>query len=491
MIKLFIILFLFSNVLAESIEQIALESAKKNCPLLSFNGKICPFQIQSQKNTVNLIAGLGFDTNKQIIRLPIFKSENNIEYEEQKYEYREFDKITDFYDLIYNNKNAKAGMYSHKEGADELFKNFYASNMKGTLAQKIFTTHRVDSNNKLDEYFEKAILLLPEVYNFDTYDYIIKFWGDSYILNASYGGIFENQRALRECYNADINDLRKNIESLINTGTNDKSVKFLEYSLYSAQDIIGGNPELLNITERIKSIKSNPVFIYGTKYPIWLAMPEGKIRENMKNHVNNVYKGINDYINKSVQRVKDLFLEESKKEKYRVYWQTYAVPDFSVLEKRYGCYSPPGRSDCDYCHETLNEWPVRRWGYSRSCVQLENMETLQENAVGYKEDKLDYLFRFTKESNTIDENGYFQMSVENYRVKWGGEIGELIEKYESNKIRSGCIPKNNSERFIMPGHGWMYGKLLLYCIKCLPVINYISEYGNTQEYLQCQCPKTI
>ena len=67
-------------------------------------------------------------------------------------------------------------MYSHREGADQLFVNFYNNNMKGTLAQKIYTVYKVDANLELDEYFEKAISLLPQNYNKNTYDQIIQFW---------------------------------------------------------------------------------------------------------------------------------------------------------------------------------------------------------------------------------------------------------------------------------------------------------------------------
>ena len=148
--------------------------------------------------------------------------------------------------------------------------------------------------------------------------------------------------AVRECYNTDVSDIQKNIESIINSGSPSKDVRFLDYALYSSKNIIGGNPEIVDIMERIKSIKSNPVFIYGTKYPIWMSIPEGKIRENMKLHLENINNKIIEFINNSKQRIKELFLEEAKKEQYLLYSQHYAIYDYSMLpyQQYYGyqCY---------------------------------------------------------------------------------------------------------------------------------------------------------
>ena len=488
MIKyLLFLLLILGYIQCLTIEDIAYESAKKYCPIIGFRGSACPIanlEHQPEKNILdNIVGGIGFDTIRQLTRLPVKKSQKPIECFNEELEYFEFSEISKFYDRIYSNKDAKAGMYSQREGADQLFVNFYGNTMKATLAQKKYTYYQVNSELELDEYFEKAIDLLPQNYDKDIYDVIINFWGDSFVTESNYGGIFENQRALRECFNAEISDVQKNIDSLINNEQPSKDVRFLDYSLYSSIDIIGGNPEITNYTERLNTFKTNPVFIHGTKLPIWEAIPEGTIRQNMKIHIRNIDRKIIDFIDASKDRIKNLFFEEAKKEEYIIYSENYAVYDYAMLPYsqywNYGCQN--SRPDCYYCHEDFET--KKRWGFSRACVTFWK----KNPAIRYSE--ITDMGVHSMYNDTIDNNGYYQMINVNYF------LSKFTSRLESIKIRSGCNiggyygPKISTS--IIPNIGWKYGFNVYYCIKCIPWIRYVTEWGQAQEYFECSCPKTI
>jgi hypothetical protein len=318
------------------------------------------------------------------------------------------------------------------------------------------------------------------MYDSSAYDLIVKFWGDSYLTESNYGGVFEIQRALRECYNADVKEIQKNIDIIINSGTPSHDLRFLDYAMFSTNNIIGGNPEIMNITERIKTIKANPVFIYGRKLPLWQAISPGKIRDNMKIHLNNINKKMMDYIEFNKNKIKDMFLQEAKKEQYTLIKQSYAIYDYSRLSfsqyYQYNCGIH--RYDCYNCKETPNK---DRSGFSRACVTTEN----KLSAVEHTEESMGTLKYIW--DNNIDADGFYQIS---FMQK---DKDDIIMQTSSRKIRSGCMQENkdNDHDIIIPNIGWKWGTPIYWCIKCIPWVRYVSEYGQTQEYHECSCPKTI
>lgn len=498
MYKLFIILFVimhFSNaspIIANDnintiIKKIALSSAAINCPILNFEGSTCPTNIVNFVNKdVNIIGGLGFDTIKQTTKLPILKSNNYTKLKKEEFEYHEFDKVTDLFNMLYSYDIdlAKAGIYSKREGADQLFSRFYSNSMKGTVSQKRITYFEVNAAPELDDNFQKAVSMLPEEYNEDTYNLIMEFWGDSYLEYMQYGGIFEDIRALRSCHNADVQDVKKNVDSLINNNKPSSEVRYLDYASYSQSSIYGGNPEIIETKKRMETIESNPVFVAGIKKPIWNLIKEGKVRDNIKLHIENTIKlRINKYIQDSKNRIKELFLEEAKKEQYQIYIQSYAVYNFAQLPPNYNYHDGAfARLDCIHVNYES------RTGYTTACVSGGGNEpAIREFKQPVWSPNPDPYVEF---KSTIDENGYYQRQSEQNKPFWGHQ-----PKYYSAKLRSGCIIADvyarDQEIKIVPGLGWKWGHVWFNCIKCNPWIRYVNEGGQTQEYLECSCPKTV
>jgi hypothetical protein len=240
------------------------------------------------------------------------------------------------------------------------------------------------------------------------------------------------------------------------------------------------NKDFFKYASNTSLIKANPVFIYGRKLPLWQAISPGKIRDNMKIHLNNINKKMMDYIEFNKNKIKDMFLQEAKKEQYTLIKQSYAIYDYSRLSfsqyYQYNCGIH--RYDCYNCKETPNK---DRSGFSRACVTTEN----KLSAVEHTEESMGTLKYIW--DNNIDADGFYQIS---FMQK---DKDDIIMQTSSRKIRSGCMQENkdNDHDIIIPNIGWKWGTPIYWCIKCIPWVRYVSEYGQTQEYHECSCPKTI
>lgn len=488
------------NDIINNIKELAVQSGIKNCPILNFEGYTCPINISYKKNNnINIIGGLGFSTLKQTTKLPILKSANYSKIKNEEFDYYEYDKASVLFDTLYSYDNnlARAGIYSKKEGADQLFVNFYSNSMKGTLSQKRITFYEVNSISSLDESFEKVISILPQEYNEDAYNLVVEFWGDSYLKNMKYGGIFEDIRALRSCYNADIKDVEKNVESIIYNNEPSKEVRYLEYASYSQVSIYGGNPEILENNKRLETIETNPVFVLGIKKPIWDLINDDKKRENMKMHIENTVRTkITKYIQDSKERIKQLFLEEAMKEKLVSYAQSYPVYDYSYVPWDYAWlfsldmygYRPdvkcntPCRYDLDRktVRGSISAYVAYISDFNKGLLDKYPLYSLADMELGNSPMNVERI---------IDENGYYYEIGRKYN-----KDGQLIKYKETEKTRSGCVTAISNfaqDVTIIPNVGWKYGIDIITCYRSNPRIDYIQEWGQNQEYLRYGCPKTI
>ena len=136
--------------------------------------------------------------------------------------------------------------------------------------------------------------------------------------------------------------------------------------------------------------------------------------------------------------------------------------------------------DCYNCVETYNK---ERSGFSRTCVTF----NVKIDAILHVES--DIMATHYVANNIIDENGYYQKNLDEYRRT----DGKFLSHYESKKIRSGCIKGDHrgQDTLTIPNLGWKFGTDYYYCIKCLPWIRYTNEWNQVQEYFECSCPKTI
>lgn len=413
-------------------------------------------------NQNNVYAGFGYDSINQEQKLPVYESEKYVFENNIYYKHLEFYDVSDFLKNIYNNPNAFGKTY--REGADTLFTKFYGSGTRAILNQKLYITNNVTSTSIYDEYFIQAISLLPEIYDENLYSLITNFWGDSSVHQAYYGGMVENIIATKVCHNPEVADIQKYIDQYIGTQEYPKDLKFLKYTSFSSIDIIGGNPEK-NITDRVKTFITNPVFIYGTKRSITDSIKNLKIRNNLEKHIENINNKITKYIEYQQIRIKELYLEEAKSQQYIVHHQTPAIGIVSDID----C-NRVARPDCCHYSQGQNGFNYK---YTTSCIN--NIGKIKAFGESYDSGLL-----FKEFINyTIDGNGYYQI----YKDLEHANI--VYPRVYTQKFKSGCIISSQVKPTMLIWQKGLFvgGYNIIYCINCNPYIRRERE----NEYLECGC----
>ncbi|EFC42770.1 predicted protein [Naegleria gruberi] len=215
----------------------------------------------------------------------------------------------EFFELVYpaDGKPIYNGLYSHNSGAENIYQNYFKGDMVVMDAQQQYITHQVETNTiQVTEDFQRIIDILPNAMDRDLYNLVITSFGDSILTSVNYGGVVDMVVSVRSCF-SDANmksylDIQLQLSVDNNTDTSSLPTGYIRYNKVAQLDIVGGNPQIFNVKERVKTFEQNPVPVKFLSIPIWRAFPAGPKQENMK----TVY---NEYVNQKGKEISGLFTQ--------------------------------------------------------------------------------------------------------------------------------------------------------------------------------------
>ncbi|EFC40741.1 predicted protein [Naegleria gruberi] len=272
----------------------------ENICLLTLSGLDCPGKgldvnyktslMRGAMEDMPIIAGVGYNRVDKSINPPILKSPRATPVNEQKTLTRTINGATDYFNMLYPSDGSEIfnGLYSHGTTAtDMIFKKYFEGDLRGYNIQKQYYTHSVQITNiEVTDEFKKIIDILPDQMDEDLYNMVISSFGDSIATKVTYGGVVDLTTSVRSCYSSpsmeQYLDIQLQVTIGINTDTSKLPNGYMRYQRVGSLDIIGGNPQISSISQRVQTFANNPVPVKFETIPIWRAFPNGPKQENMK-----------------------------------------------------------------------------------------------------------------------------------------------------------------------------------------------------------------
>ena len=235
-----------------------------------------------------IVAGVGYSRIDHTIKPQIVKSPQAKKVTQTVTKFLNvMDSAERFFDYVYPGDGVPIynGLYSHNSGAAEIFTNYFKGNMMVMDAQQQYVTHAVSVDKvEVTEDFQRILDILPSTLDRDLYNLVISSFGDSILYQVEYGGVVDLTVSVRSCFNdANMkNYLDLELQMAAGDAPNTLPSGYIRYHKVSQLDIVGGNPELSDIKQRVNTFSLNPVPVKFLSVPIWRAFPNGPKQENMK-----------------------------------------------------------------------------------------------------------------------------------------------------------------------------------------------------------------
>ena len=268
-----------------------------------------------------ILAGLGYDHATHTIKPQVLKSTNfqKVEPIRETNTVNTLSNAQQLFSMIYPNHDGSSkvynGLYSHNEGVDLIFSKYFQGEFTVYNSQKQFVSHHVESEGtSIVSGFEKIIEFLPGQYDADLYNLVLSYFGDSVLTSVDYGGVVDLTSSVRSCFSdGRIQQfVQSELSDIVGQAAESMPDSYARYHKVSQMDIIGGNPEISDIRQRIPTFSANPVPTFFTTIPIWQVFPAGSKRENMKYAYDKFMASRSSIISDMVNRMNTLQQQESQ-----------------------------------------------------------------------------------------------------------------------------------------------------------------------------------
>jgi len=307
----------------------------------------------------------------------------------------------------------------------------------------------------ISQQMSKLLKSLPKNYT-DDYLLFLEYWGTHVVISGLAGGLANQLVMSKDCFGgADASDqsilmMMKNLYPYTYQNV-DYKANFQQYSKGTMIDMFGGNPSVLNWTERVKTFNNNPVLIDLQVLPVTDFIDDPIIK-------NNMMKAINEYFTSGIAQ-----MNQFRKDYYTNFGNSKLVSFVPLINTNGGYYL------FSNCADSIN----LKTGESKTYTSSNMWYEIFCPQIVCQRDTKGLLYSYSVAKNvTLNGNKWFPANIKNGNgVKSG--CSQTVYDYDIKDV-DGVTNIN------------MYGdRIGLCCMSCIP--SYVYNAGNPY-YQGCTCP---
>jgi len=402
-------------------------------------------------------AGIGYSLKRRDLTLPIFIPGQLELLRQDTGSYRQYPNVDEMLTSLYfNQREASAMMYSHREAGDVLYRDFFNENTHSVVStmNKVYAKATIGISPDVD--FQRALRMLPEEYDEQTYAEFCDLWGCSVVTHALFGGSIESQLSIRSCTSVPDSELQHDLDIAMTTGKF-PDMSYSRFTRTKRVNIVGGNPEIDDIPSRIASFDENPVLVSASLLPLYEYLQQDQqIPKYLIVNLEKAYKYELDqaqqYLNTMKEAGRRKAIEDFASQKIYSAVANTQVSGLACIGVRPGCVHLGKRP---YCR-------------SDACVNIEEHHVQMGETITVQSNDFFGLYIDIVRNN----DGWLQATFK--QSNWAGDSWILSQ---SQLFRNGCV--NHIQDL---GQGVV---LIQYaCSGCQAVIT----HNGPNEYLDCVCP---
>lgn len=409
-----------------------------------------------------LRAGIGYSMKKRDTLLPLFKPGSLHRIDTEVSRMRIYPDVDTMLTSLYlNEKEASAMMYSHREGGDVLYRDFFKENTHPVVTVRDVVYAKAYISNSLDEDAYEALMRLPKVYDEDVYSQFCDLWGCSVITDATFGGSVEVQISKRVCASIPDADLERDMNIVTTTGKF-PDMYYGRYTSTKRVNIVGGNPEITDIEKRIATFVENPVLVYASIIPLHQYLRESNLSlpEYLLLHLERAY---SNEMNVARKVLDDMRMEGRRKSiedlSNRSIYYVITNNEIYASGKGHGCFGVH-----DGCIR-ISDGGCR----TNACVRIDEAKVLPGSV---------YVRHVKRYGSSV------VIAPERYIYVYRHQSGALQMVIDSEGRREWTSDVYNYGCASFP---WRYLDSTLHhiiCTNCQPMI----KHDGPNEYFDCVCP---
>ncbi len=403
-------------------------------------------------------AGVGYSLKRRDVTFPMFIPGEIRLIEDQSDFFSRYSNVDEMLTSIYlNQEKTGAMMYSHREGGDVLYRDFFNENTHSAVHLSHRSYLQATIGNSLDPDFEGALRMLPDNYDEQPYSEFCDIWGCSIVTESSFGGSIESQLSIRSCSSTPDMDLRQALEIATSTGVF-PDMSFGRFTSTKRINIVGGNPEISTIPERVSTFDDNPVLVSGSLVPLHEYLT--KIPDIPNYLIVNLEKAYK----------KDLYETKQILQKMKDQGRQKALEDLSTRKIYHVIANNEVVSrECQVIRGSCLHPPSGHYCRTDACVQV------GETKVGVGETSFAshdlIFFQYLMDISRLSDGSLRST----FKIKAYVTIIEVL--HQSQPFRDGCVnyqQKRGDDQIIT----------LSVCSNCQPTI----QHSGPNEYFDCVCP---